>query len=215
MATSGWTPTLPAVAHNDSAFMSLSRQAAELVIIAGSGPSLTRAVAEQCGSASVIAVNDAWRLFSHAILYAADFTWWRHHAEDLKAFRGRRITCRADVNGPVDIEQLKAWGIEILKIDPGQCSGYGAITTALYLGFKKLLLVGYDMRVVAGRRHFFGDHDGLRNTDDYSFALPDFDRLAREIPRDVTVLNATPCSALRAFPFTTLEQLSDDRTNTE
>lgn len=175
------------------------------IVIAATGPSLCRAIAERVASYPVVAVNDAWRLFPHAVLYASDFTWWRRHADELRTFAGRKLTCPADVNGPADIAALAGWGVEILPIEAGQCSGYGAIRAALYLGFKRLLLAGFDMRAVNGKRHFFGDHEGLRNTSDFSFALPDFERLAAHMPEGVTVTNCTPDSALRAFPFAKLE----------
>jgi hypothetical protein len=94
---------------------------------------------------------------------------------------------------------------QFIPFDAGQCSGFAAISYALHSGFKRLALVGFDMRIVDGRRHFFGDHEhGLRNTDPQQFCAY-FERAAELLPDDVTITNCTPNSALRCFPFANLE----------
>ena len=102
-----------------------------------------------------------------------------------------------------------------VPFDAGQCSGFAAISFALHLGFKRLVLVGFDMRIVDGQRHFFGDHPlPLRNTDASQF-VTDFERAAKALPADIQITNATPHSALRCFPYRPLEDVLNDGANAE
>jgi len=70
------------------------------------------------------------------------------------------------------------------------------------------VLVGFDMRQVGGRAHFFGDHpEGLRNNTDFRGFITAF----RQAQAPVPIVNATPGSALDCYPMVTLEEaLADD-----
>jgi hypothetical protein len=177
-------------------------------IIAATGPSLTRAVAEQCRNHRVIAVNDSWRFFPHAVaVHSNDYSWWRAHHHELRNLGVRKTTCAGDHNSVEDLRDFAEWGVEAVALEHGNSSTFGAVSLALKLGFTRLALVGCDFRTVGGKRHFFGDHVGLRNTDEWGFALEDFRRLAKKMPPGVSIVNATPGSALTCFPFSTLENL--------
>ena len=178
-------------------------------VVAGSGPSLTPAVAESCRSVPTIVVNDAYKLLPWAFaLVASDASWWRVHHSDLDGFNGRRITPAGDHNSVEDLAGFRGWHVEpvALVYGYGMCSGFAAISYALTLGYTKILLTGFDMRTVGTQRHFFGQRtDGLRDTDDYHLFLPDFDQLARKLPDGVTITNTTPGSRLTCFPIMKLE----------
>lgn len=179
----------------------------QTVIVAGTGPSLSETVATQCQAHEVVAVNDAHRRCPWAFaLYAADFAWWRAH-DGVSSFAGRKLTCVCDVNSALDLAQLEAWGIESLSLDHGQSSLYGAISFAIQCGYSRIVLVGADLRETTPR-HFFGNHPpGLRNTGDYGDLRQNLEALASRLPAGTSVLNATPDSALSAFPFIRLEDL--------
>lgn len=202
------------------------------VVVAATGPSLTPAVAARVRRARwpeekcrVIAVNDAYRLLPYAdILYACDAGWWRIHIEDVRAsFHGEKWTTH-EGNKPDQVNYKgdfpADWGVRFVRgrdgqgfsADPrvlhyGSNSGFQAINLALLKGATRVILVGFDMRRVEGRAHFFGDHpDGLCNTADYGkFAQ-------RFVPGPVPILNATPGSALTRYPMVDLEhELGNDR----
>ncbi len=84
----------------------------------------------------------------------------------------------------------------------GGNSGFQALSLALYFGAARVILLGYDMHNDGRRTHWHGDHKRLGNPLDSKFDgwIKAFDELRRDLPRDVQVLNATPGSALRAFP---------------
>lgn len=201
-------------------------------MVAATGPSLTPAVAltvrrarwplERC---RVVAVNDAYRLLPYAdILYACDDRWWRANIADIEQkFHGERWTTHED--GAVnDKSALPAeWKLNLVGghtsdtfstnpavVHYGSNSGFQAVNLALLKGATKVILVGFDMRVVNGLRHFFGDHpDPLHNRANYKDFIAPFTRAAKGCR--VPVVNATPGSALDCFPMVELEAaLADD-----
>jgi hypothetical protein len=98
-------------------------------------------------------------------------------------------------------------GEGFIPFNAGPCSLFAAISYALSIGHRDVVLIGADMRIVNGVRHFFGEHPpGLRNTDPGKF-IPDFERAAALLPADLRIRNATPASALTCFQPVTLEDL--------
>ena len=64
-----------------------------------------------------------------------------------------------------------------------------------------MILVGFDMRRVEGRSHFFGEHPaGLRRTlNGYERWPEKFERAAASLPDGIEIINCTPGSALTCF----------------
>jgi hypothetical protein len=154
-------------------------------------------------------VNDAVYLLPGAFaLVASDASWWLVNEARLGGYPGARImpVRYPDSDPPRGVTPLQSCeGESFAPFSAGQCSGFAAISYALHLGYKRVALVGFDMRTVDGKRHFFGDHPlPLRNTDPQQFT-PYFERAAELLPDDVTITNCTPHSALRCFPFADLE----------
>ena len=192
-------------------------------IVAAPGPSLP-AVAARCDGFSVVAVGDALRLLPQALAcYAGDLAWWTVNCTQgasWSRFTGEKIVPMQPEQA--DDEELlrlcEHYGATRMptvdtpgflappgRIACGDCSLFGAISYALGLGYTRLILVGADMRVVDGRRHFFGDHPApLSNRVDYSRFVPQFERAAALLPAHVSIVNATPGSALRCFPIVDL-----------
>lgn len=150
------------------------------------------------------------------LAYASDAPWWVEH-EGLPRFSGKKVrpeqidACGVDTNKvPFDgFETVRITGVEGFDETPGHIrsggnSGYAATHLAVHLGAEKIILVGFDMDDKYLQRHFFGDHprnlqrshakqsmQGWRNC---------FDGLAKILRGRVKVYNASPNSALRAFP---------------
>lgn len=178
----------------------------ETVVIAATGPSLTVAqIAAVRGRARLIAVNDAYQLAPWAeALYAADDEWISHHRPDLAGQKWTQCEAWRDRDG---WRWVKGIGGEGLSTDPavihwGSNSGFQACNLALHFGARKLILIGFDMKMGA-KRHFFGDHPGAMNKQSpygkfirhFEQSVPDFEAAG------VTVINATPESALTCFPM--------------
>lgn len=183
------------------------------------GPSLTPEVihavrmARWMESWRVIVVNDAYKVLPIAdILYAADWAWWKTH-EGAKSFEGERWTSHSQAPALVDDKSLVAHEYPLRLVlaaegkgfssnaaqihygDPGH-SGFQAVNLALLLGADPIVLVGFDSHTPAGRTHFFGDHPAhLNRCKDFGYR-----HMAKAYPPNERILNATPGSAITAYP---------------
>ena len=194
------------------------------VVVAGSGPSLTPEVAAACAGLPVIAVNDAYRLLPGAMaLYACDADWWRVH-DGCPDFAGEKWSSHTvDRNGrdndKIQNRVAERYGLRLVEgrdgegfsfepnvIHYGSNSGFQAVNLALQFGARRVVLVGFDMRLVDGARHFFGDHPApLRNGGSYTNFIRAFRGAAATLPANVEIVNATPGSALKCFPMMALK----------
>ncbi|MCW5695785.1 MAG: hypothetical protein KIS96_03510 [Bauldia sp.] len=98
-------------------------------------------------------------------------------------------------------------------IRQGRSSGQTAIALAIAMGAREVILLGFDMRLVDGREHHHDDYRGKpRDLTVYGSAfvpafganpnMPGWNQAA--LDAGVTVLNATPGSALMEFPMVEL-----------
>jgi len=195
------------------------RWADELAIVAAPGPSLTVEVADRCRGRRIIAVQDAYRLLPFAdVLYGCDARWWDVH-HGCPTFPGERWTCHGDATHNDKRATSIRHGLRVVQgksadgfsLDPecihyGSNSGFQGINLAILFGATRIVLVGFDMRMRGGKRHFFGDHPaGLHNISDYQQFVPIFERAARSMPKHIDIVNATPGTALRCFTMESLE----------
>lgn len=190
----------------------------ERCIVAAPGPSLTEEVAQQCRGVPVIAVQDAYKRIPWAdVLYGCDALWWEHH-NGCADFAGEKWSSHdPDTNDKT--EARDRYGVHLVEGRPGvgfsfddwihygSNSGFQAINLAIHFGCTRILLCGFDMRSIDGRRHFFGGHpvELGRSDGDYERFIPTFETAAKLLPPHVEVINVTPGSALRCFPMGTLD----------
>lgn len=191
-------------------------------IVAASGPSLTQDVAWQCQGIRTIAVNDAFRLLPWAdALYGCDLVWWDYH-HGCPDFAGEKWTSHSLIPKNNKLDVSPSYGLKIIpgadnpgfSTDParvhyGNNSGFQAVNLALLWGADPIILVGFDMRPVGGKTHFFGEHKApLRAPGIWATWIRNFEVAARMKGPSPVILNATPESALRCFPAV---ELSDVR----
>lgn len=180
----------------------------------------------------IITINDSWQLHPYSdFQYFCDRAWWDYEQarnprslySDLYAdlsfsfhdmiYRGRWITCSNDFTEHPQVRHLRLTGQSGLELDPtglrhGSNSGYQAINLAVNFGVSKVILLGYDMRIVKGRTHW---HNEARQSDFESVMqrsmLPLFPSLIEPLDKlGVRVINATKESALTCFPMMSLEE---------
>jgi hypothetical protein len=191
-------------------------------IVAAPGPSLTKEVAAACRGHRIVAVQDAYRLLPFAeALYGCDAKWWDHHG-DCDGFAGEKWSSHED--GTNDKRQqflrlrlhiVAGRGGKGFSVDPhcihyGCNSGFQAVNLAILFGAARIVLVGFDMREVNGKRHFFGDHPpGFTRVSDYRQFISAFEEAAKAMPDGVEIVNATPGSALECFPMAELSEALD------
>lgn len=198
-------------------------------VIAATGPSLTihqaRAVAMARASLpdlKVIAVNDAIYPFWFAdIAYACDASWWRAH-KGLPGFGGWRLRLKHPCpdtgrdRNPLDMPGVDTFTSSgNLGFDPrpgfirhGGNSGYQAVHIAAHLEAERIILLGFDMRSSDKKRHWFGEHLSATRKAPANMKrwIEVFGGLASELrARHIEVVNASPGSALTAFPLVDLE----------
>lgn len=188
-------------------------------IVAATGPSLTKKVAQLCYGIRhpIIAVNDAWRVLPWAeVLYATDARWWKTH-DGVPDFTGEKWTShnksiersKPDLAAEYDLNLVHAKNGAAFSADPayityGRNSGFQAINLAMHFGAARVLMVGFDLGLRNGQRHFFGEHPApLRNTEPSTF-IKDF-VAAQRFPMPCEVINCTPGSGLRTYPMMLLE----------
>jgi len=187
--------------------------------IFASGPSLTPDQVNRCRGLHTIAVNNGYRIAPWAELHLFyDLRWLAWHRDDpvWRAFAGRIFTLENRTLPERDprITALRDAGVPMgLSLDPGAIhhgrnAGYGAINLAVLAGARRILLLGYDMRVIGGRTHWHDPHPMPTHPRAFAAAmLPMFNELPAHLARaGVEVINCTPGSALEVFPMMALEE---------
>lgn len=162
--------------------------------ILATGESMSQEIADKVrGKCKVIAVSNAYKLAPWAdIMVSNDSSWWRNNPDALN-FSGKKY-CAAKMPGT---EQFKPEWPYAYSCN----SGLLGMRVALKHGATKILLLGFDMKGT----HYFGPHpEPLKNTTAKRFQmfLRQFDKW-----KGCKVINCTPGSALKKFPFDTLENV--------
>jgi len=90
----------------------------------------------------------------------------------------------------------------------GRSSGYHAIDMAALAGAARIILLGYDGRVGTNEKmHWFGDHPVPSQSNVIAELGRSLRQLAKPLAdRGIEVLNASPGSAVDAFPRVTLDE---------
>jgi hypothetical protein len=142
-------------------------------------------------------------------LYACDLAWWDMY-HGVPEFAGEKwsthdegTNSKAECRWPLTLvrgSHESGFSYDPEVIHYGSNSGFQAVNLAILRGASRIELVGFDMRIVDDRRHFFGDHpQGLVNRESYAPFISQFRAAARNC--QVPIFNATPGSALDCFPF--------------
>jgi hypothetical protein len=193
----------------------------EVAVVLASGPSVGKANLALIQGYRVIAVNSSYKLYPYAdALYATDLAWWKQH-NGARDFKGIKLSAGRHVKREFpDVIQLHVPPTNDPRrptmifeprgtIGSGGNSGFQALNCAIQFGARRIILLGFDMRVDMGS-HWHGDHTGaLRNPeavliDKWRAAL---DKQAPVLARHgVQVINASHISALTGFPRFTLEE---------
>lgn len=195
------------------------------VVCVAPGPSLN---AEQCelircaqkaGTAKVIAVNSAIKHVPFAdVHYFADAQYWKWNKDKpfFSEFEGQRITIEPtglEVTDP-RIHMLRDGGASGLSVDsPAICNGrnggYQIVNIATLAGGNPIALVGYDMKHIGGKDHAEGCGHPVRTpAENLATYARNFRSMIEPLKQiGVTVLNATPGSAIDCFPRVGLEEV--------
>lgn len=184
------------------------------VFVLGGGPSLGL-IEPSTLRRPCIAVNNAYLLKPDAdVLYFADRRWHEWNRHDLHRYVGEHVVSRVfippreRVPGGPDIRWLNRDHNAPVSHDPrfvaGFCGGANAVNLAYLGGARRIVLLGFDMR--PGNWHRLHKLPPVRHQHRESF-IPSLTRMGRELAKvGVEVVNATPGSALTAFPIVSPER---------
>lgn len=97
------------------------------------------------------------------------------------------------------------------RIHFGGNSGFQAVNLAFLWGASRIILLGFDMQMTAGKHHWFGKHpagQGFADPAAFNTWIKHLEILGRDLSdAGVAVFNATRASALICFPMTTIDRL--------
>lgn len=187
------------------------------VFLIGGGPSLrgfdfTKLQALRSGSI-IIAINDAVRCCPFAnVVFSIDRVWLGRRHATIRAFRGERVAVvdAAHAKFLRGIRYFRRSREARLSEDPGvictgENSGFAALGMAVMRGATKVFLLGFDMK---GPGHFHAGYEWYcpHGVADYPRWAGYFDVLADAAKaRGVEVFNCNPDSAIRCFPFASVD----------
>ena len=196
-------------------------------VVAAPGPSLTPEVAKKVKATGwpVLVCQDAWRLMPWADkLYGCDSKWWVNY-NGIGDFDGEKWSTHHKGVSNDKTQVQERFGVRLVggrraqydgfSFDPavihyGDNSGFQALNLAVLLGSPYIVLVGYNMSSKNGH-HFFGKHTGgLHNQEKFERWVPEFDKAAEKLPPEITIINATPDSALTSFAQMSLDDAIAD-----
>jgi len=180
-------------------------------IVLASGPSLT---AEQIAAAKAsghftIVVNGTYKSMLDAdAMYAGDFLFWKiNFADAIKTFKGKLWTQdnSAAARWPKlnRIRGTNRDGLGKDMIHLGGNSGYQAINAAYIWGYRRIILLGFDMKLgPKGEKHHHPDHPApLVQAQVFGEWIHKMQKFSKDLKAaGCEVLNATPGSALTCFP---------------
>lgn len=183
------------------------------VVIIGNGPSLASFSPDAVAGHPLIAINSACRWAQPVaqaadILFFHDNSWNENHPALADAWPGRIVTSNRYAAARLSPRALKLDVTELtlsLSADHGathSSSGHSAAALAAAMGARRVVLLGFDGGMRAGRSQW---HDDYREQDDAVYRerfVPGWNVLVPSLARvGCEVVNATPASSITAAPF--------------
>ena len=201
----------------------VKHQGQETVFIIGGGPSVLKVLPDThvLDGKNVIATNNAYQIFPDAMfVWFADRTWYMWHRDnELKNFKNP-IASPAAANEPQrkDFHQFGVtpfghgdrnggFSIDKTKVN-GNNAGHQAINVAANIGFKNIILLGFDMNPVDPKTHWHSGHRRPTNRDNYkNTMIPGMEKMVPfQEQLGFKVYNTNPESHLKCFEFTDINK---------
>lgn len=182
--------------------------------ILGGGPSLPKADMNIVRKKRTIATNNAYQLAPWSeFLFFMDHVWFGEHQVRLASYHGIKVSIGERFKTQKGIKFLQRGSKTMLSIIPtivnnGNNSGYCAVNLAFHLGVTRIILVGFDMRVVDSKHNFHDEHQRKMLDNIYQKEyIPNFDSIKEPLQkRGVTIFNTCLDSDLKCFPFVSLKE---------
>ena len=201
--------------------------AARPAVVIASGPSLSDEQLEIVERAHMaervhaIAVNNTCERAPWAdVAYFGDYTSIKHYRGANKGSKQQDLASCCAEWWTISKPAAERWklnhvasdnrpGFGVNRVSMNANSGAQAINLAMLFGARRILLLGFDMRDIGGRAHWFGQHpkEWLVDVQLYSEWIHKLTIAAPQAKaRGVEILNCTPGSALQCFDAKPLEE---------
>ena len=177
----------------------------DTIVIVAPGPSLTQDQVDLCKDHFMITIGNAWRMNAQAnILYHCDKRWWDYY-QGVPSFLGKKISI--DETRFTQSLQLseKRTGLDLRQgwVVGGKNSGYQAINLAVHYQPKKIILLGYDMKLGKnGEKNIDGNHprEVQKDPSDFNLFKKHFETMLYDLELlKISVYNCSTDSDLDCF----------------
>lgn len=195
----------------------------ETIFCLASGPSLTAEVCERVRARRTIVVNTSCMLAPWgSVLFFTDSGWYEPRRDIVKNWPGEVMSMSRTAKRelPNKVKRIQGCGDPMFPpkfpvpgsmpfVQQGRSSGHTAVSLAIGLGASRVVLLGYDMRIIDGREHHHSEYTGPRDLNQYAREfVPAFNGWSAAAQKiGVTVQNATPDSAVTEFPFVSFDEV--------
>ena len=161
-----------------------------------------------------IVTNNAYQLapWSEALFFM-DHDWFKKHEVSLASYHGLKVTIANQMKEGKGIKWLKRGSKAMISLDPcivnnGNNSGHCAVNLAYHFGVSKIILVGFDMRIVESKHNYHNKHHRKMKDSIYQDEyIPNLESMKEPLEKQgVQILNATPESALKCFKTVDLKE---------
>ncbi len=156
----------------------------------------------------VIGVNNCYELGDWVdVCWFGDSKWFQWYHEEFAFFSGLKATCNHKfVTEPrKNIKALLRGKPQGLETDPrkvswNRSSGGSAINLAIHLGAKRIVLVGYDMRLIDGAKNWKPHKREKTKPNPYVRFREPFKKIMEDAKAlGIEIVNASPKSSLREW----------------
>lgn len=184
----------------------------ETCVILASGPSLTpeQIDAVKRSTAKSITTNSTAFVAPWAsVFYACDHLWFKKYHTKLDIKRcWTQDRASAERYGINYIRQSARPGLGKREVQVNGNSGTAAINLAYLFGCRRILLCGFDMREIKGRKHHHADHPApLVQASQFGEWIHKLKQVSVDLVAEgCEVVNCTPGSAVPYFRFSTIEK---------
>ena len=197
--------------------MSLPDWTGETCVVLAGGPSLhgDDLVAVRNAKVRTIVVNSTFRRALWAdVVFGLDLMWWKQHITEIRrtwAYSHFWTSDRsaAERYGLQFIRGTGGAGLDIKHVRSNGNSGAAAINLAYLFGCRRVLLLGFDMKLGAnGEKHHHPDHPAqCVQAQVFKEWINNMDYVARDAEKlGLEIINCTRDTALACFPKATIEQ---------
>ena len=168
------------------------------IYIVGGGPSLKTFNWNLLDGKTTLAINRAFQVLPNSnYLYWYDARVYNTYRSEIDNFTGQKFASRYIGQSPLNTT--------ILEKPTTNNSGSEAILLAIKLGYKRIYLLGYDMRVNKNESNWHNGYESGSNPTIYPKFIASFNKMLSQIPADVEIFNCNPDSSLKVFPFIDLQ----------